>query len=160
MKRRSSWKHNFFALFCAVVLALSAISFHASAMETNDPTVVIIYMDDGSYLEITITEFDTRAANSKTGKKTMVNKDPDGTVNWTATLTANFTYDGSTVKINSALCTVDIVDTNWYVAYNSTLRSGGTATTTLKMSVTYDGTTVATYPYTISLTCDVNGNLS
>ena len=49
----------------------------------------------------------------------------------------------------------------WYEYSNSTTRSGATATTELTMGLKgIFGITVKKYSYTITLTCDKNGNLS
>lgn len=124
-------------------------------------TVQIIQYEDGSSLLI-ITDSSQlgRSSNTKTGTRVYIRNDTSGTAQWKATLTATFTYNGTTSTCTNASCAVTIYNSSWYVVSKSTTRSGNTATAHLTMGYRVLGITAFTQSYTISLSCDANGNLS
>lgn len=131
-----------------------------SAHATENEDVTITTFDDGSYLEIVITEGNTRASNSKSGQKTLSYKNSNGEVEWKAVLSASFTYTGSSATCTSASCTVTTYLNDWYVVSKSTTRNANTATTQLTMGERVLGVTISKPSYTLTLSCDANGNLS
>lgn len=153
-------KRQVFAALLACVLFFSVIPVQAFAAEDVYDDGEVIHFEDGSYLTITLEESLARASSTKTGYKKYTYKDSDGVVLWVATLTASFTYTGATSTCTSAACTVTISDSNWYEKSNTTSRSGNTATTELIMGKKFLGIPFTTFSYTITLTCDANGNLS
>lgn len=145
-------------LLCAVLISvLPAPAFAADSSPSNLSTV---HFDDGSYLEKYISENSARATNSKSGTATYNYRDSDGTLMWQAVLSGTFTYTGSTSTCTSASCSVTIYNSNWYQISKSTSRSGNTATTQLTMGQKVLGVTISKPSYTLTLSCDANGNLS
>lgn len=71
-------------------------------------------------------------------------------------LTATFRYDGSTVSVVSA--SVPQADTyeGWSYVRNSLTTSGGTVTLDAKLTKLL----VLEIPFTMTITCDKNGNIS
>lgn len=120
----------------------------------------IIVFEDGSYIVIQMDELSSRAASTKSGSKTYNYYDASDNLEWQAKLSASFTYDGVTSSCTSASCTVTTYDSKWYEISNSTTRSGNTATTALTMGKKFLGITVSKPEYTLTLTCDKDGNLS
>ena len=147
------------SLLCAIILMVGLHPVIAqAAVKTEDQH--IITFEDGSYLEIVVDECATRAINTKNGYKTYTFYDSSDDLKWQAKLNATFTYNGTTSSCTSASCTVTIYDSKWYEISNTTSRSGNTATTQLTMGRKFLGITVSKPEYTITLTCDKNGNLS
>lgn len=151
-------KKRIVSLLSAVILLFMGMPSYAHAAEMKDATIT--KFDDGSCLEIVITECNTRASGSKSGQKTISYKNSNGEVEWKAALSASFTYTGSSATCTSANCTVTTYSNDWYVVSKSTTRSGNTATTQLTMGEKYLGVTISKPSYTITLSCDANGNLS
>lgn len=148
-----------FSLLLACILLLLEAPITASAAEYSIGSQNIM-LEDGSYLEIIITETGTRASGTKSGSKVTNYRDSEGVLQWQAVLSANFTYSGTTATCTSANCTVTIYNSAWYVISNSTSRSGNAATTELTMGYKVLGVTTFRPAYTIILSCDPNGNLS
>lgn len=152
-----------FALSSLVCTTLAAEMKETSIIKTelSDDGIERLWYADGGRLEIITEVFrDLTASNSITGYRTYQKKDSSGTLEWKATLTATFTYTGTTSSCTGASCAVTIYKSNWYVVSNITTRSANTATTHLTMGYKVLGTTLYTRSYTITLSCDANGNLS
>lgn len=147
-------------LVCA--LLFSVIPTQAYAYGEAQESSNTIYYEDGSFLTITSGEdySPVRASGSKTGYKRYTYRDADGVELWNAVLTASFTYTGTSSTCTSASCVVTIYDSNWYEKSNTTTRSGNTATTELTIGKKFLGVPFTTFSYTITLSCDANGNLS
>lgn len=120
----------------------------------------IIYFEDGSYITITINEFESRASGSKTGQKTYAYTSNSGTVCWESTLTGTFTYTGTSSVCTSSSCDVTIYESAFYVVSKTASTSGNAAIATLTMGRKVLGITVSKNTYNMSLSCDINGNLS
>ena len=148
-----------FSLFLVLFLACSPLS--VSAAEVTAETGNVITFEDGSYITITIEESASRASYVKTGSKTYTYRAANGELEWEAVLNCSFLYDGTTSSCTSGICQVTIYNTKWVEVSNSTTRSGDTATTELTMGLKgFLGIFTTNYDYTITLTCDKNGNLS
>lgn len=142
------------------LLLLTAIPNDAYAYEVSDSCDEVIHFEDGCFLTISIEEYASRAASTKSGRKTYTYRDANGVELWNAVLTASFTYTGTSSTCTSASCVVTIYDSNWYEKSNTTTRSGNTATTELTIGKKFLGVPFTTFSYTITLSCDENGNLS
>lgn len=145
-------------LACILLISVIPTQAYASQVETENNN--IIFFEDGSSITVSLDESSARASGTKTGRKTYTYKDANDVELWKAVLTASFTYTGSTSTCTSASCTVTISDSNWYEKSNTTSRSGNTATTELTMGKKFLGIPFTTFSYTLTLTCDANGNLS
>ncbi len=120
----------------------------------------IIYLEDGSYIIVTTEEFASRSSGSKTAQRTYTYTASNGVVCWDATLTASFSYTGSSATCTSSDCSITVYKSNWYTVSESATKSGNTATATFTMGRKVLGITVDKDTYTISISCDPNGNLS
>lgn len=143
----------------ALILFVLITLFPAHASATQSQSDVIVF-DNGDYLEIAIEYVPVRATNTRIGNKYFTYYDSNDNVEWEAKLNANFSYDGTTSVCTNASCTVTVYDSVWYEISNTTTRSGGTATTALTMGRKFLGITISKPEYTITLSCDKNGNLS
>lgn len=147
-------------LICLLTICTTLTPIVSIAVEPTSDKREIIILEDGSYIEIVTTENFTRSSGSKTGNKSYTYWDNDGNAMWKAVLTASFTYTGSSSTCTNASCSVTIYDSSWYQVSKSTSYSGNTATTQLTMGHKVLGVTVSKPSYTITLSCDANGNLS
>ena len=147
------------SLSLVIMFALSPLS--VSASEVQSATENRIDYADGSYVTITITQSPSRASYVQTGTKTLTYTDANGEVSWVAVLSGSFLFDGTTASCTGGICQVTIYESDWVEVSNSTTRSGATATTELTMGLKgLFGITIKKLNYTITLTCDKNGNLS
>lgn len=153
-------KRTLSLVLCLIITLSTLTPFIAHAEELSEENKEIIVFDDGSYLEIVTTSVSTRASGSKTGYKNYTYVDNSNVLQWKATLTASFTYTGTSSTCTSANCSVSISNSAWYVVSNSTSRSGNTATTNLTMGRKALGVTVSKPSFVITLSCDKDGNLS
>ena len=122
--------------------------------------VEVIRYDDGGYLEISVEMNSARVANTVSGSKKYTYYDGNGDVRWEAKLSATFAYSGGWYTCTTANCNVTIYDNQWYVISNTTTRSSNNAVTNLTMGRRLLGVTVEKPQYRITLSCDINGNLS
>lgn len=149
-------KRSVISLLLVFALLSAVAPTRCFAAETDS----IITFDDGSYITVELMEFSARATNTKSGQRVFNYYNSSNTLEWKAVLTASFTYTGSSSTCTSASCSVTIYNSNWYQVSKSTSRSGNTATTQLTMGHKVLGVTISKPSYTLTLSCDANGNLS
>ncbi len=157
-------------LVLALLLAFSAFPFAEAYADEFKNEPEIIYYEDGSYVIITVTEHVSPLngftaglnviTSTKNASKTYTHYDSSGAIVWAATLSAAFTYNGTTSTCTAASCSTSIYSIAWYTVSSSTSRSGNTATANVTMGRKALGVTVQTIPIAITLSCDANGNLS
>ena len=119
-----------------------------------------IYLDNGYYITIEITESPERASGTKSGTKNYVFRSGSGSELWRASIRGTFTYTGSSATCTAASCTITITDTAWYEISKNASRSGATAIGDFTTGHKILGVTVKKETVNIRLTCDANGNLS
>lgn len=142
----------------ALALLLAVLPTHVKAAEVVEK---IEYLEDGSYIVTTIEESITRATGTKTASKKNNFYNEDDELQWTITVTGTFTYDGTSSTCTKATGTTTITNTtNWYLISESPTKSGNTATYTVTFGRKVIGITTSKPTYSVSLTCDANGNLS
>ena len=146
-------------LLLVLITVIGALPYGVyAANQVGDPD--IIWLEDGSYIEVLIETSPARVANTVTGSKKLTYRNSGGDALWQAKLTATFAYSGAWYTCATANCTVTIYDSHWYEVSNSTIRSSNHAKTYLTMGRKHLGVTVQELDCTIELTCDINGNLS
>lgn len=148
-----------FAAILLVLICFCVIPTHTSAVSigTSDS---IIYLDDGSYITMTFEETTTRASGTTTGHRNLTYTANDGTVCWKATLTATFTYNGTSATCTASNCSVTVYESNWYTVSKSAAKSGNTATATVTMGRKVLGITIDKDTYSMTISCDKDGNMS
>ena len=144
-----------FALSILVLIYMQPIA--AQAKESIGETV---YFEDGSSLTVYVEQVNSRASGTKTASKTYQYTDSDGDIAWKAVLTGTFIYTGSSAQCTASSVDVTIYNTGWYVVSKTAGKSGASATGNVTMGLKKLGITVKKMPLTMTLTCDVNGNLS
>lgn len=147
------------------VLVLTACIPAQSVFAEQVPEAQIIRYADRSCMVITIREpLDCSKLGSgavranKSGSVTADYYESTGILAWTVTLTAAFTYNGTTSSCTSANVSVNIFVNSWYTASRYVSWSGNTAAANVTMAKTVSGTTISV-PVTLTLSCDANGNL-
>ena len=147
-------------IISVLLLACLCLPTWAYATPESSKAEDIIFFEDGSYVTIEITCIETRATSTRTGNKTYTYHNSEGEEEWKAVLRGSFNYNGATAVCTSSTCTVTIYNTNWYTVSKSTSKSGPTAKANLTMGLRYVGVTIDEKSYTITLSCDPDGNLS
>lgn len=145
--------------FC-LFLAAMMIAFFPLGVNAVEQNVEIISFGDGSYLKIELKTYGSRSSGTVTGSRNSTYYGTDGSVEWIATLTGKFSYTGSTATCTSSTMNVSILESNWYTISKTANRSGNTATGSVTMGLKNAGLTVKKVPVSLSISCDVNGNLS
>lgn len=145
-------------MLLAFLMVLTMIPVRAEAAQVIDTRIE--YLPDGSYIETVITESVSRASGTKTGSKAQRLVDSDGTELWNIRLQGTFSYNGTSATCTNAVCTVTVSADNWYVVSKSAGKSGATASAEVTMGKKFLGITISKPEYSLTLTCDKNGNLS
>ncbi len=170
-------KKRFFSLLFATVLGLM-LTIPAFATDDfneplSEPLVVnsspIIYLEDGSYIttelreEIFVVNDSVLRSESltKKGSKTVTYRDSNGNVDWEYILSGEFAFvEGVSAICTNATYTVHIYNDDWSFSNGSATKSSNVAygVGTFKKKLLF--ITTKTVNIDISITCDVNGNLS
>ncbi len=155
------------------IIILSVITFlcfeNITPIETKaaEPTSSIIeILENGYYYETIIVDAETEdsfsrsSSNSITKTKTTQLKNSSGSVLWSVSITATFTYDGSTSKCTSCTPSARVYASTWSIKNVTSSKSGNSATATAVATQT--GSTGNTYDYTKSVTikCSATGVVS
>ncbi len=135
--------------------------------ETVKPTKYssVEYFEDGSYIEIEITEgFSSASAietrTTKLGSKRLTYKNSDGDIEWTADLSGTFVYDGYSCTCTSSSLTYSIVNTKWKIPSAVASELGNKAFGDITAKYYALGLNTKTVEKTIVLTCSRYGVLS
>ena len=143
-----------------ILILLNVFVCFASAQ--NKTTETIEHFEDGSYGVICIkTVFSLFASKSSiTRTKEYKYYDSSNNLDWKASITATFTYNGTTASCTNVSKSTTVYDTSWKCTASSCNKSGATATGdfTFKQYVSF--IPVKTINKTLTLTCDKNGNVS
>lgn len=153
-------KKRFLSLLLAMVLCVAILPQYALASEKHEDAVQTITLDDGDFIIVTTEVYETRATQTKSANRKYSYTTSSGDVEWVITLNGTFTYTGTTSTCTASSCTVTINDNSWYVVSKSASKSGSTATANVTMGRKVLGITITKNDYTLTLTCDKNGNLS
>lgn len=142
-------------LLISLLLSVS-VTAHAEPENTGE----IIYLENGCYITIEITESPERASASRAGTKNYVYRSSDGEELWCASLRGTFTFTGSSATCTASSCTTTITDAAWSEVSKSASRSGASAIGEFNMAYKILGITIRKETINMRLTCDANGNLS
>lgn len=149
------------SLCIVLTLTFTLFSFSSSALnDQKDPS--IIRFEDGSYIELCAVEETTatRATNTKSGQKSAIYRNSNDVEQWRATLSATFTYNGSSATCTSASITSSVSNGNWKFTEKTTAKSGNKATGDITVKHYVLGIPTKTVEQTITITCSASGALS
>lgn len=157
---------SLFITVVSFVCLLNSVPLSVNASE-NSPQTIIEMLDNGYYFETIIeneetpTITGTRATTQYVTKaKTTQYKNSAGTVLWSVSIKATFSYDGTTSKCTSCTPSASSSDSSWTINSVTSSKSGSSATATAV--VTYTAPSGATQSYTKSVTikCSATGTVS
>lgn len=141
-------------IICIILFASMSIPTYA-AEQTEVIYCEETILDDGTVMkdEIIVTT-NARSTDKTATRRATITKD-DVTIAVIA-FKATFRYDGSTVSVVSKSVTQTDTYDGWSYQQTSFTSSGGTVTLRAKLIKLL----IVDQPFTFSLTCDKNGNLS
>ena len=148
MKRVQSLIAVMIYLLCVNMLVVSVGAFDAEITDKE-----YVYYEDGSYAIISMRESISRANTG--ASKDYYYYSPDGDLCFVYTLMAEFYYNGTTRRAESASSSEDIYVRGWGSTSNREWTSGATA----YGKATFSGPNGEERNVSLSLTCDKNGNV-
>lgn len=151
---------RFFIFALSALLLFGMIAPCAYAEEINLVGQDVKEVAKSGDLLIVISELRASSSGIKSGSITYTKSGSSGSTIWTAILSASFTYDGTSSSCTAANLNISISSSNCYEISRSVSRSGNTATATFTIGYEILGVTYNTENYTITLSCDKDGNLS
>ena len=158
-------RKKIFTIALTLILALSTATSTASAAQPDTLYTTVSDADEnGNYFETTIEIVPTvsmlSTTQTKTAKKTTSYKNSSGTVLWSITIKATFSYDGKTSKCTSCSHSTNVSASGWTISNASSSKSGNSATATA--TAKYQRSNEATQKHTKSVTirCSANGTIS
>ena len=124
-------------LLLCLTFILSCPSTALAANATTSGSTVVTIDGVDYYIDTVITEWsaDTEsnraaASNTKTASKTTYIKDSSQNVLWYVSITATFSYDGTTAACTSCSPHATAQDSQWSIKSSSASKSGNSATAT------------------------------
>lgn len=146
-------------LFCALLVVVVVFSTVPTAANAAECEQTIIHFADGGYLVSEVIPVATRAAGEISASKPYTYYDANGRSQWMITLSGVFRYTGSSAVCTDASASVTVYDSSWYTISKTTREDGASAVCAATMGRKGAGAT-STFPVSLRLTCDANGNLS
>lgn len=142
-------------IFC-FSLPMSVLADNSTTTDTE-----IQYYDDGSYLVIE-TEESIAPFSSGTKSKSKIGYyyNGDDELQWSVTLTATFSYTGSSARCTDTDTSYKIYDSAWKITETKVGKAGNKATGIFTAKKYWLGIITSTRTLTLTLTCDNNGNIS
>ena len=153
-------KGRIFNFLLAIALLTALLPQYVFAAGSANDSAEIISLENGDYIVVTTEVYETRATQTKSANRKYSYTTSSGDVEWVITLNGTFTYTGTTSACTASSCTVTVNDSSWYVVSKSASKSGSTAAANVTMGRKVLGITITKKDYTLTLTCDKNGNLS
>ena len=154
-------KKVFALALCLLLLAQGILPASAAALSTAEPAGTLLYrqeivLENGLTLIDEVYEYAQGRSTDKIGRRTLTICNSDNVVLGIISFEAVFRYDGSTVSVVSKTVTQTDTYEGYSYKQNSFTSSGGTVTLAGKLTKLL----IFNHSFTMSLTCDVNGNLS
>lgn len=152
---------NYLSVIAAVlVICTLFIPSNVNATQSLPTTKDIIRLENGDYLETTITSSPAvksyRAARSKikdiTKTKTTSYKNSAGAVMWSVSITATFYYDGTSATCVSCSHSASAPGKSWSIKSVSSSKSGNSAT-----AVATATHSTADFTQSVTISCNRNG---
>ena len=149
-----------FLLFLLIIMMIPLYTM--VAFSVDECNIEYEFFEDGSYAVIVIQKETPLLAKSGSVTETKTYKyyDNNHSLDWTASITASFTYNGVMASCTSVSKSTTIYDTSWKCTASSCSKSGATATGSFTFKYYLLGVPVKTINKTLTLTCDPNGNIT
>ena len=147
------------AFLCSLLLIVTISPTTLAASYSSSDEHVIYYsqtdLGDGLVIIDEVIEYtNARSANKTYERKKILTY--DGTVVGIIAICGTFSYNGSTVSVVSKSVTQTSTYEGWSYKQNSFTSSGGTITLNAKLTKLL----VMNIPFTMTLSCDKNGDIS
>lgn len=166
-------KKRIFSIFLTFlfVLALTPAVFASDVVKLGSQnSTETIYLDNGSYITITLVTYDISPLSltesnsttfTKTGNKVVTCNDKNGNLEWEYTLFAEFSVvEGISATCTSSTYSQTIYAKDWSFSNGNATKSGNTAYGVGTFKQKFLLVTIETANIDISISCDVYGNLS
>lgn len=146
-------------MFLAVVMMLGICPTSALASEIVATETDVEYFEDGSYIvtEMTTSTISTFAAKTVSKTKSAHYYDNNNNKEWTVSLSATFSYTGSSATCTRATTSHTIYDSAWKVTSAVPSKSGNKATGNFTVKRYFAGIPVKTVNKTLTITCSNTG---
>lgn len=139
----------------AIILIVSMCPYAFAAEQGTEVFYQEIDLGNGIVIIDRITEYTNARAAGKTATRTKEIRE-NGILIGAITLFGEFRYDGTSVSVLYTAVTRTDTYEGWSYRQNSLTSSGGTITLDAKLTKLL----FLNIPFTITLTCDANGNIS
>ncbi|MCI8508710.1 MAG: hypothetical protein HFJ06_09145 [Lachnospiraceae bacterium] len=157
--------------FAALLLFLApAACVHASAAQLKTEALVsstTTQLENGNSIvtEITVSTNDTgistfATAKTKSGKKTVTYRNSKGNALWSFSISANFSYNGSSATCTSVSTSKTINDTAWKLSNITKSKSSNVAKGSVTAKECLLGIPFNIVTENLQLKCSANGTLS
>lgn len=149
-------------IFLLTLALIFSVNIPTQAQSVEIPFSEIEYLENGDYIETTITILpSSRKSSTCTGRKTTNYKNSAGTTLWSVTVRASFSYvTGKSSKCTSASGYSTSKSSSWKVSSATTSKSGNSATATATGTQYRNSKPVGSITRSVTLSCDTYGNLS
>ena len=149
--------------FKHIITIFSFLLIFITNISIANATVLSNFNND-YYLETVITDanptfsFSTLQSNSHTITKTKTTniKNTNGAILWSVSITATFTYDGSTSRCISCSPSAETYSSSWTIQSTSSSKSGNSATAI----ATANYASLKNYTQNVTISCNKNGTVS
>ena len=149
--------------FKHIITIFSFLLIFITNISIANATVLSNFNND-YYLETVITDanpafsFSTLQSNSHTITKTKTTniKNTNGAILWSVSITATFTYDGSTSRCISCSPSAETYSSSWTIQSTSSSKSGNSATAI----ATANYASLKNYTQSVTISCSKNGTVS
>ena len=149
--------------FKHIITIFSFLLIFITNISIANATVLSNFNND-YYLETVITDanptfsFSTLQSNSHTITKTKTTniKNTNGAILWSVSITATFTYDGSTSRCISCSPSAETYSSSWTIQSTSSSKSGNSATAI----ATANYASLKNYTQSVTISCSKIGTVS
>ena len=151
-------------MFMALVIILLGDVTTASAVMASASQKEIIALEDGCYIETEVCDVVPEVSLLATEKtltktKTMYYKNQSGTVLWSLSITATFTYDGKSAKCIRCSHDTSVLEKGWSIKSCSSSKSGNSATVRCVAAHVVNSST-KDFSTSITIQCSKDGKVS
>ena len=145
-------------LISLALVVLTAVPTSATSYLSKDETICSIELfENGSYAVTTIKNVGHNTKGTVTKNKSYTYYDSSNVQQWMVSLTATFSYNGSTASCTSATPSYSINNTAWKITKAETSISGATATGDFTAKKYVLLVPIQTVNKTLTLTCSASG---
>ena len=148
-------------ILCFVLACILTVAFlpgYALAAETTTEETVTYY-EDGSYLVSVVETVQSRASGTVTHTKSDTYYSSDDVAQWYIRLIGTFDYNGTSATCTKSTCQVTVHNSDdWTLISKNATKNGNTASCAVTFGFMPSGIIVSRPTYTLSISCDANGN--